>query len=165
MKKKNILKKDWKFYLGIGFLILSFLLPLLGFAIPFLKLNVEIIIPLTAFLIVGGPEIMVVIAAAFLGKKFYTHFRNKLYSFFKRKKKPKRVSKTRYYFGLTIMLLSIVPFYLSEYLPQIFPNKTYEKNIIFFIADLSFVISFFILGGDFWEKFKKLFTYDELADK
>lgn len=71
------------------------------------------------------------------------------------------MSKVRYYFGLAIMILSVVPLYLNAYWPEVMPEKVYAKNAILISADLIFVISFFILGANFWEKFKGLFIWDE----
>jgi hypothetical protein len=159
MTEKTKLKKDWKFYVGIIFLLLSLILPLFSFIVALFELPPKIYIPIIGVLTIGGPEVMVIIGAAFLGKNVYNYYREKFFAIFKRKPKP--ISKTRYYIGLTIMLFSITPLYINGYLPDIMPSKIYVKNLILLSADLLFVISFFILGGDFWEKFKKLFIWED----
>ncbi|NGX52504.1 MAG: hypothetical protein KR126chlam5_00804 [Candidatus Anoxychlamydiales bacterium] len=164
MKKKVLkqikLKKDWKFYTGLVCLILSFFLPLLGFVVPFLKLPTTITVGVITFLTIGGPEAMILAGSVLLGKDGFRYYRNKMFLFFKRKSKPKPVSEIRYYTGLTIMVLSVIPLYLNAYFSEIMPQKEYTKNAILISADLIFVISFFILGGEFWEKYKRLFIWD-----
>ena len=154
------LKKDWKFYTGIVCLGLSFFLPLLGFVVPFLKLPTTITVGVITFLTIGGPEAMILAGSVLLGKDGFRYYRNKIFLLFKRKSKPKPVSKIRYYTGLTIMILSVIPLYLNAYFSEIMPQQEYSKNAILISADLIFVISFFILGGEFWEKYKKLFICD-----
>lgn len=164
MKKKALkeikLKKDWKYYSGLICLALSFFLPLLGFLIPFLKLPSTITVGIITFLTIGGPEVMILAGSVLLGKDGFRYYRNKIFLLFKRKTKPKPVSKIRYYTGLTIWILSVFPLYINAYFSEIMPQQKYAKNAILISADLIFVISFFILGGNFWEKFKKLFIWD-----
>ncbi|NGX33778.1 MAG: hypothetical protein K1060chlam1_00119 [Candidatus Anoxychlamydiales bacterium] len=164
MKKKVLkeikLKKDFKCYTGLVCVALSFLLPILGFLVPFLKLPHIITVGIITFLTIGGPEAMILIGSVVLGKDGFKYYRNKMFLLFKRKTKPKPVSKIRYYSGLTIMVLSVIPLYINAYFSKIMPLNEYAKNAILISADLIFVISFFILGGEFWEKYKKLFVWD-----
>jgi len=154
------IKKDWKFYTGITFLILSCLLPLVGLILPFLGFPVAESAFLVGVFTVGGPEVMIMLAAAFIGKEGLLYFKSKIKKFFKRKKTVKPVSKQRYYFGLFLLLASGVPLYLNAYFPEILPKDEEDKILILILSDFIFVISFFILGADFWEKFKSLFKWN-----
>jgi hypothetical protein len=167
-KQNNMdLKKDWKFYTGVTFLILSCILPLIGLAIPFFDIHPVISVPVAGFLMLGGPEIMIIIAASFLGKNAYHYYRNKFLKFFKRKKpiKPHVISATRYYVGLSLFFGSLIPMYLNGYAPQIMPKNELGKYLFLVSADLVFVISFFVLGADFWEKYKSLFIWQTKDNK
>lgn len=137
-------------------LILSFLVPILGFIFPFLGLPTALAATLTGVFTVGIPEVMIILAVLFLGKETFNYYKNKLFK--KRKKAPKKVSKLRYYFGLIIFLASPIPLYLNGYSPDLLPDA--GRHYILMIGDLAFVLSFFILGGGFWEKIKALFRYD-----
>ena len=109
---------------------------------------------------IGGPEVMIIIAAIFLGKETARYYKAKFLDFFKREGPPKPVSRTRYYIGLTLILASIIPIYIAGYIPpDIIPWTEEEKVFILLSMDILFVISFFIAGPDFWEKIKSLFVY------
>jgi hypothetical protein len=153
------IKRDWKFYLGITSLLASFILPLFGFFVPFLKLPVKVTVPIVAFLTVGGPEITVIVGVLLLGKKVFKYYKNRVFLFLKRI--FKNVSKPRYYVGLFIMFFSVVPLYINGYFKGILPKDDTTRYLILVSADFSFVISFFILGEGFWEKFKGLFIWNE----
>lgn len=141
------------------FLVLSFLIPIVGFIFPFLGLPTALAATLTGVFIVGIPEVMIILAVLFLGKETFNHYKQKFYNLFKKRKKaPKKVSRFRYYFGLVIFLASPIPLYLNGY--SLHPLLESGRHTILMIGDLSFVLSFFILGGAFWEKIKALFRYD-----
>jgi hypothetical protein len=67
--RSTALKKDWRFYTGIAALVLALVLPLLGLAVPLLGLPTAVSAVLIGGLVAGGPEVMLVLAAAFLGKE------------------------------------------------------------------------------------------------
>lgn len=112
------------------------------------------------FLTIGGPELLVIFAVALLGKEVYNYYKEKAFRWFKSKRKPKPVSKVRYYIGLAIMIGSALPLYLDAYAPMIMPSDQSARYYVLVAADFVFVLSFFVLGGKFWEKFKKLFIWE-----
>lgn len=156
-----MIEKNWKFYLGMTCFVLSFVLPLIGLLIPFVGLPVGVTVVLTGFLMLGGPEIMIVLAVLLLGRPVFNLFKEKVFQFFKKKKPRKQVSKFRYYLGLVIFFGSFTPFYLNGYAPEWFPQDEIHRLYLFIASDLAFVCSFFILGGAFWEKFKRLFIWKD----
>lgn len=68
------LKKDWRFYSGMSALGLACVLPLFGLAVPWLGLPTAWSVALTAGLVAGGPEVLLLIAAAILGKETMHYF-------------------------------------------------------------------------------------------
>ncbi len=68
-------------------------------------------------------------------------------------------SKGRYYFGLTIILVSWLPAYLYAYFPGTMPAGNAR---IYLLAgmDLAFVASVLLMGGEFWEKVRRIFIYE-----
>jgi hypothetical protein len=62
------LKKDWRFYAGIAALLLAMVLPLFGLAVPLLGLSTAPSALLIGVLVAGGPEVLLLVAAALLGK-------------------------------------------------------------------------------------------------
>lgn len=152
------LKKDWKLYCGVVLLAASLLFPLAALAVPFLGLSPGMAAMLAGFCVIGAPELCALVAVALLGKETWNFLVAKLKShagvLF-----PTRVSKTRYYTGLAINILSIIPLYMAGYLPDLLPAEP-GRLYILIAGDFAFVASFFILGGQFWEKFKQLFVYE-----
>ena len=113
-----------------------------------------------AVLSIGGPEIMVILAVICLGKESITAIKNHIKGFFRLKRPPKPVSKWRYYFGLFVMFGSATPLYMSAYFPGALPKDDTLRFLVAVSGDLLFVLSFFILGANFWEKFKRLFVWN-----
>ena len=68
-------------------------------------------------------------------------------------------SKGRYYFGLTIMLVSWLPAYLYAYFPASLPGGN-ARIYILAGMDLAFVARVFLMGGEFWEKVRRIFVYE-----
>jgi hypothetical protein len=68
------LKKDWRFYSGMAALILAGVLPLFSMLVPLLGLPTAWAVTLVACFIGGGPEVLLLVAAALLGKETVHHF-------------------------------------------------------------------------------------------
>jgi hypothetical protein len=156
------LKKDGRYYAGMSALALSVVLPLLGLCVPLLGLPVGISAVLIGGMVAGGPEVLILLAAALLGKDTLHYYLGKFKRTLRDAVIVKPVSKVRYYIGLTIFLVSVVPFYLYGYFPEIMPPG---DTRIYIVAgsDLSFIFSVFLMGGEFWDKLRRLFVWEGTA--
>jgi hypothetical protein len=105
------LKKDWRFYAGLGALALSVALPLSAALVPLLGLSTTSAAILVGVLVAGGPEVMCILAVALLGKDTFNYFMHRAKSMFRRVVIDRPASRTRYYVGLVIMLVSWLPAY------------------------------------------------------
>lgn len=145
-------------YAGLTALVLAFILPGFIIVIPFLGISAKWSALLTTGLLVGGPELLTLIAVALLGKdalRYFTHkVRTKLYGLVI----EPRVSRFQYYFGLSLSLATILPLYIYGYLPGLLPEGW--RIPILATADLLFIVSMFIMGGEFWEKVQRLFIWE-----
>jgi hypothetical protein len=153
------LKKDWRFYAGLTALVLSIILPVFAVVVPFLGLPVAWAAALAGALVLGGPEVLALVAVALLGKPTFKYLTYQFKKAFRRAVLERPVSKTRYYTGLTISLLSFVPLYLYGYQPHWLPGGP-ARIWILAAADLIFIGSFFIMGGEFWEKLRRIFIWE-----
>jgi hypothetical protein len=54
----------------------------------------------------------------------------------------------------------IVYGWLVSYAPHLVPGYTEHRIALNITADFLFIVSLFVLGGDFWGKFRALFIYD-----
>jgi len=152
-------KSNTKLIIGGSILVVGFLSPLL---IPLVLgsdlslTNKNILSGLLAF---GIPELFMIIAVAVMGKQGYEFIKEKALRYLKRFSPSDKVSLTRYRIGLMMfslpILFGVLQPYLGYYLPY-FNNLPFFWNIA---LDLLFVSSFFVLGGDFWDKLSGLFKH------
>lgn len=154
-----VLDGDWRFYAGMTALILSLIMPFFAFLVPLLGLPVAESAVIVGVLIAGGPEVVGLVGIALLGRKAFLYFTYKLKTALRRVVLPKRVSKRRYYFGLIVSLASLLPLYAYGYFPNWLPSGD-TRIYILATADVSFILSMFIMGGEFWEKFRRLFIWE-----
>lgn len=155
--------KRVKFYLGITFLILSVVMPLLGFWVAQLDLHIAIKSTIIGLLTLGGPEVFILLSVALLGKEAFEFITGKIRAALHRMKPTGPVSKQRYVIGLVLFLLPLIPTYIMAYTPHLMPDDSPYRLYINIGADVLFVVSLFVLGGDFWDKLASLFVYDAKA--
>ena len=153
--------KNLKFLLGTIFLIASILIPFAGFWVASLPLSLAIKGPIIGLLTVGGPEVLAIVAVAILGKEAFELLRRKLLSTLNRLTPRGTVGRTRYSIGLVLFVINFIPSWVLSYVPQLLPDMM--RISVNVCADLLFIISLFVLGGDFWDKLRALFVYDARA--
>lgn len=67
-------EKGLRFYAGIAALILAMILPVFVIAIPYMGIPIEWKIFLGAGFFVGGPDLLILVALALLGRKTLAYF-------------------------------------------------------------------------------------------
>ena len=148
-----------KLYIGGTIFIIGVLSPLLIPLVTNSNLSVGFKTILSGLLALGIPEVFMIIAVAVMGKSGYEFLKGKFFGFLKNFAPPDQVSLTRYRIGLILfslpILLGILQPYLALYIS--FFNETSLWITIGF--DVIFIASFFVLGGDFWDKLSGLFKY------
>lgn len=153
------LKRDWRFYAGMTALVLAVTLPLGAFIVPMLGLPLAQSALLVGILVAGGPEVLCIAAIALLGKETFQYLAHHAKLAFRRAVIDRPASKTRYYVGLAIVLLSWLPAYIYAYAPAAKPGGN-ARVYILAAMDLAFVASVFLMGGEFWEKVRRIFIYE-----
>ena len=153
----------WRFRTGIGFFALGWVCP---FFIPLVtasSLPAAWKTIISGLLLVGGPEVFTLVSIAFLGKDGFNYISSRLFAFFKRAAPQARVSRTRYNTGLVVWALLVLYGSFIWYAPDLIPGYDENRIVMNLVADFLFIVSFFVLGGDFWDKFRALFIYDAKA--
>jgi hypothetical protein len=153
------LKRDWRFYAGMTALVLAVVLPLGAFIVPMLGLPLAQSALLVGVLVAGGPEVLCIAAIALLGKETFQYLAHHAKLAFRRAVVDRPASKARYYVGLAIVLLSWLPAYVYAYAPAAMPGGN-ARIYILAAMDLAFVASVFLMGGEFWEKVRRIFIYE-----
>ncbi len=151
--------RGWRYKSGLSFFVLALASPAFAPLVAFTELSTEWKATVVGFLLVGGPEVFSVAAVATLGKSGFNQLKSQLFTLLGRYAPKRQVSQTRYYIGLTMLLVPLVSGWLLGYIPQLIPLYLEHRLPINFIADFVLVASFFVLGGDFWEKVRALFLY------
>lgn len=156
--------KSWKYYLGLGLFVYSFL-PIFTVELLFLlTLSPSEKASLT-LIYLGSGEIACLCAVALLGKPFVEAIKTKIKGFFVRKKPvapPEPIGKTQHAIGVTLFFMSFLPYPVVEGV-LIFGHPA-GRDLHYLVygmlaGDVIFIISLFVLGGEFWERLKKLFEW------
>ena len=154
---KNESPSKSRLILGGIIFISGFLSPL---AIPLVtgsNLSTEWKTMLSAVLVLGLPEVFMLIAVAILGKQGFDYLKSHLWQAVR---PADKVSAMRYRIGLVLFFTPILFGWLSPYL-ELWVTEFGTLQIRLAIAgDIIFAISLFVLGGDFWLKIKALFTHE-----
>ena len=158
MDKSNIISKT-RLYLGVLVFIIGFTSPLF---IPFVTnsdLSIEWKTGISGFLAFGIPEIFMVAAISIMGKSGYEFLKSKFITTIKPLAPKDEVSLTRYRIGLIMFSLPLLLGWTTPYLSHFFPFIKTIPYWYYIIGDVIFLISLFVLGGDFWDKLSALFKH------
>jgi hypothetical protein len=114
---------------------------------------------LSGLLLLGLPELAILVAVAILGKSGYQYLKEKILLVIKRRVIPKEVSRTRYRLGLVVFFLPILWGWASPYVQEVSPLLSEHRIGIAVGGDVLLVVGLVLLGGEFWEKLRQLFTH------
>jgi hypothetical protein len=114
---------------------------------------------ISGLLVFGIPELFMIIAVAVLGKEGYSYLKAKLFGILKKVAPSDEVGIVRYRFGLVLFTIPLLIGWLLPYFNHLLPEFESYKQVINVGGDLMFISSFFILGGDFWDKLRGLFVH------
>lgn len=149
----------WRVRLGFFLLLLSFAgIPLLIGLLSVAGFSGGRFAAFTAGLLITS-ELIMVAGVALAGKEGYELIKRRLAEVLKKIGPPQTVSSGRYRAGLVlfsfIMLLSWITPYVWSYLPH------YRANPVIYgvIGDGLLILSLVLLGGNFWDKLRALFSH------
>ena len=154
----------WRYYLGLLLFVIHIILPLLALIfVPMLGVSAGFSAILYGLSVAGGPDVLLVASAAIMGKENLEYLFSKLGPWFKNLVKWDQVSPKRYKAGLWLMMLSMVTTFVFFYfLPETLVDGD-KPSWGFYVtvgADILFLVSFFVLGSEFWAKIRALFQYN-----
>ena len=152
-------QKRWRLRLGLIVFVVGFLSPLLIPLVTDSELPTKWKAVISTCLAVGIPELFSVVAIAIMGKPGYNYIKSRFFAFLKKHGPPDKVSSARYRLGLVMFVFPILFGWLAPYVPSILPGYDLQGLIINIIGDVMFISSFFVLGGDFWDKIRSLFVH------
>ncbi len=147
---------------GIALLVIGAILPLGIFLLPMTDWPVSVKGAVGGVLFFGF-EIMAVPAAAVMGKENFDRIVAKAKGLLGMLKPAGEVGKVRHAIGLVLFLLPLVPTYIMAYMPKWLPDNSPKRLWVSICSDVIFLVSLFVLGGDFWDKLRALFVREARA--
>jgi hypothetical protein len=153
----------WRMILALVLWVGGFFLPL---AIPFvtmLPLPVATKTALSGLLVFGLPQLLTVVAIAIVGKSGFHYLMEQVFGAARKLGPPAHVSRLRYRIGLVMLFLPLAVSLLEPYIMLLFVEAPLPHWVYGAIVDTLFLTSFFVLGGEFWDKVKSLFIYEARA--
>ena len=156
-------QSGWRFRAGIVVLVVGWLSPLLVPVVVATDLPTEWKTVLSGLLMVGIPEVFTVAAVAILGKSGFNLIKERIFVFLRKHGPADEVSRTRYRVGLVMFVVPILFGWLAPYGPDHMLGHEVQNLRVNVVMDLVFISSFFVLGGDFWDKLRALFLREAKA--
>ena len=121
--------------------------------------SIELKAAISGLLLVGIPELFMLVAIAVLGKPGYEYLKAKIFGLLKRQFYPKTVSRTRHRIGVALLSLPLLFGWAAPYV-RAFPGvKNVDGLAYALVGDLLLLAALLVLGGDFWDKIRALFVY------
>ena len=162
----------WRYKAGLTLIIVGNGILLLGIVMPALGAGASTV----GTMVIGG-EVISLASIAFLGKEGFKAIKNKAFGFLK-STYTGAVGSTRHYLGISLLLASQAVLYINViYLWQFFERstdggshpiiwgleRTQQDSLLltlFIIGEVCFLISIYVLGADWWGKFRRIFVWD-----
>jgi len=151
--------KKTRLVIGAIVFIVGFMAPLLIPLVTKSDLSIAWKTTLSGLLMAGIPELFMVITIAILGKEGYQYLKGKVMVFLKKHGPPQMVSHTRYKVGLVMFTIPLLLALLFPYLKHHFHALEAIESYVHIGGDVLLFLSLFVLGGEFWDKIRALFTY------
>jgi hypothetical protein len=150
--------------LGLGLALLA-----IGFLLPFATvLVVATAWPTTVKTVISGalifaPEILAIPAVAIMGKENFERIVAAAKRCLGSLKPVQEVGPVRHWIGVAMFLVPLIPTYVMAYAPAWLPDDAPARLWINLAAELVFIASLFVLGGNFWDKLRALFVREARA--
>jgi len=148
-----------RIFWGSLILIIGFVSPLLIPVLSHLGIPEQWKVVISGLLLVGVPEVFMLIAVAVMGKSGYEYLKSRLRSLLRRYGPPDRVGIIRHRVGLVMFISPIIVGVFSPYVGDLVPMYAENELQVAIAFDILFVSSLFVLGGDFWDKLRGLFIH------
>jgi hypothetical protein len=113
---------------------------------------------LFGMLYVSVPKFLIVVAIVALGKEGFLAIRDRIAGGAAAVAPARAVGRGRYALGLLMFWLPLAKVWALPYMSIALPESTMALRRWDFLTDIVLMASFFVLGGDFWDKQRALFV-------
>jgi acyl-CoA synthetase (AMP-forming)/AMP-acid ligase II len=164
--------RTWRYKLGLfmiiagnGVIVISLFLPIFGISAG-----------IVGALVIGG-EIVSMGSIAFLGKEGFKAIKSKFFGVVKTGYTAS-VSRTRHYIGIVLLCTNVLTTYImivyawisfsrttaETPMPEVLGLSLAEQGSLvfwlFLIGELSFLVAIYVLGADWWGRFRRIFVWE-----
>ncbi|HJO94340.1 MAG TPA: transporter suffix domain-containing protein [Victivallales bacterium] len=139
--------------IGIAFIILSFILPIFSFLVSMLNLPTYISGTLISVLVIGGPELCIIIGIMLAGKEAVKNMKSKIF---------RPAGKIRYMTGLIIFICCFFANLILIYL-ELTGIITMTGNTWLYVLptlDILSILSILAMGPEFFLKIKRILKWE-----
>jgi hypothetical protein len=112
----------------------------------------------SGLLVLGIPELFMLVAVAIMGKQGYEYLKSKLFGLFRKQVMPMRVSRARYRVGIVMFSTPLLFGWVTPYLRLLADVDLADLRVVIAL-DLLLLAAVVVLGGDFWDKIRSLFVH------
>jgi len=158
MAMGTFMGQRWRLRVGTGLFALGLFCPLLVPLVSAVSLSTRWRAGLSGMLLLGIPEVLWVAAAAVMGKEGFDFLKGRIWSGLKHYLFPQTVGPIRYGIGLVLFLIPVIFGWLSPYAAHMIPGYSEHRLALALLGDSIFLASLLVLGGDFWDKLRALFS-------
>jgi hypothetical protein len=163
-KREERTPGGWGFRLGLLLFVAGWICPLFIPLVTYASIPTQTKALLSGFLLIGAPEIFTILSIIILGKSGFDFIKRKVFAFFRKAAPSGEVSRIRYKAGLLMLLLHVIYANFIFYAPELIPGYSENRITMNLTADFLFLVTLFVLGGDFWDKLRALVLYDAKAN-
>ena len=157
-QQKNV-ESNWRLRLGAVLFFLGLIFPVFIPLALMIDMSAQWKAVVTGIMAVGIPDLMWIVAVAIVGKEGFKAIRDRFFSCIKKFGPADQVSQPRYRIGLVMFVLPLLFGWLEPYTVLVLPGYQPYRMIYAISGDVVFIASFFVLGGDFWDKIQALFIH------
>src|SRR5271154_6813368 len=148
---------DWRFKLGMVIFVLAFAIWLLMPLMAALGMSGSALAALSGVIFVSNKVLLLAVVAV-MGKPGFQELKRHVFGYVTALAPASNVGPLRHSLGLVMFGLPLFTTFLEPYDDYIWPALLTHGWQLELLSDAIFVASFFVLGGNFWDKIRALFV-------
>jgi hypothetical protein len=148
---------DWRFKLGMVIFVLAFAIWLLMPLMAALRVSGSMLAALSGILFISNKVLLLAVVAV-MGKPGFQQLKRHAFGYVTALAPAPNVGPLRHSLGLVMFGLPLFTTFLEPYDDYIWPALLTHSWQLELLSDVIFVASFFVLGGNFWDKIRALFV-------
>jgi len=148
---------DLRFKLGMAIFVFAFAIWLLLPLMAALNASAATLVALSGVLFIAN-KVLVLSVVAVMGKPGFQQLKRHVFGYVTMLAAPPELGRLRHSLGLLMFGLPLFASFLEQYMDHVWPEFWPHRWQLQLLGDLIFIGSFFVLGGNFWDKMRALFV-------